>query len=76
MSTDVTPRLLGNLCTAGLLYNVAPYLTQHTGISKSAANAEILPTQHTTLRIVGEEHGEILKLLMELTDNQPKAGCQ
>jgi hypothetical protein len=68
MSTDVAPRLLGNLCTAGLLYNVAPHLTQHTGISKSAAaaNAEILPTQH----------GEILELLLELTDNQPKAGCQ
>ena len=77
MSTDIAPRMLGNLCTSGLLYNVAPHLAQHTGISKSAAaNAEILPTQHTTLRIMGEEHGEILKLLLELTDNQSKASCQ
>jgi hypothetical protein len=57
----------------------SPYLDQHTGISKSAAaaaNAAILPTQHTTFRIIGEEHGDILKLLLELTDNQPRAGCQ
>jgi hypothetical protein len=48
-----------------------------SGISKSAAaNAEILPAQQTTLRITGEEHGEILKILLELTDNQPKASCQ
>jgi len=34
----------------------SPHQAQHTGISKSAAaNAEILPTQHTTLRIIGEE---------------------
>jgi hypothetical protein len=57
----------------------SPDLNQHTGNSKSAAaaaNAAILPTQHTTSRITGEEHGEILKLLLELTDNQPEAGCQ
>jgi len=38
----------------------SPHLAQHTGISKSAAaaaaNAEIVPTQHTTLGIIGEEH--------------------
>ena len=76
-NSDVDSQTSGKFVHLWATIQCSPHLAQHTGISKlAAANAETLPTQHTTYRIIYEDHGVTLTLLMELTDNQPMAACQ